>query len=58
MVVPGFTEDQLQTCVKWFKDLSNRGDSIADNTFMVFELFCTVCRLTPPNNRGLLSLHQ
>lgn len=58
IVVPEFTEDQVQTCAKWFSDLGNRGDSIADNTFMVFELFVTVCRLTPSNNRGHLSSHQ
>jgi hypothetical protein len=58
MVVPEFTEDQVHTCAKWFSDLAKRGDSIAENTFMVFELFVTVCCPTPSNNRGHLSLHQ
>jgi hypothetical protein len=48
MVVPEFNEDQIHTCAKWFSDLGKRGDSIGENTFMVFELFVTVYRLTHP----------
>lgn len=45
MIVPEFTEKQLEDCVQWFTDLDNYGKTIADNTYMIFELFCTVSRL-------------
>ncbi|KAL3587315.1 hypothetical protein FPOAC2_14066 [Fusarium poae] len=41
MIVPEFTEKQLEDCVQWFTDLDNYGKTIADNTYMIFELFCT-----------------
>ncbi|KAM0378381.1 hypothetical protein ACHAPY_006069 [Fusarium culmorum] len=41
MIVPEFTEKQLEDCVRWFTDLDNYGKTIADNTYMIFELFCT-----------------
>lgn len=44
LIVPGFTESQLEACVQWFINLEKYGKTIADNTYMIFELFCTVGR--------------
>ncbi|KAF4873584.1 FAD-linked oxidoreductase [Colletotrichum siamense] len=41
MIVPEFSERQLEDCVQWFTDLDKHGKTISDNTYMIFELFCT-----------------
>ncbi|KAJ3537009.1 hypothetical protein NM208_g6487 [Fusarium decemcellulare] len=48
IIVPEFSASQLETCVKWFKDLETHGKSIGENTYMVYELFCTTTRLASP----------
>lgn len=53
-IVPSFNEAQLETCVRWFADLENHNKTIAENTYMVFELFCTVSCAPQHSQRNTL----
>ncbi|KAH7308908.1 FAD binding domain-containing protein [Stachybotrys elegans] len=57
IIVPEFSVSQIQHSAQWFKDLGTHGNSIAQNTYMIYELFCTKDSPTPaqlswPGPRG------
>lgn len=46
-IVPGFTPTSIKNCVEWYNGLEKAGKSIAECTYMVFELFCTASHVCP-----------
>ncbi|CEJ86181.1 hypothetical protein VHEMI04031 [[Torrubiella] hemipterigena] len=41
MIIDALSERQVSKCLDWFQDLGDSDTTVAENTFMIFEMFCT-----------------